>query len=652
MKFINMRKINILLFFIFAVLFNSCGGNFSDNEEAVESLENAITLSGKVILLPARSASLSFSEDLDYSVTATLLDTQKKPVADSVINGDFDESKMTWNVTIEKAGFYKIEINAAQASSVVLSGSVEADLSNFEFSKVYTLDDIILSPTVIENVKGSIALDIFDESNKASTVTCNLSAADVNKSEAFNFTAGKARVSFSDLKSQSYELSFTFKDSAGQTIYFCKDKVPVFSGFTTDTWYGENTYLKKASDSETVRFVLTEDLINSYIKTDFVEYPVIIWDRDTKLSKMEFENPQPGFAVFSDVNNGDSVLDGFALAQKKIIIDFAIDPKTQKIYTIEQPAISFNNSYPLADWNNSYPKTIYEYGSNYTGYAAATVAAEFSSDNTYAEIEDISVYDGSIFALTSSSVPLVRFKNGVKTECALKDTDGTSSLSLNNINKIEVFENNLYLLNYNNDVNNYVVYKFQIGEIEDDKLILTCVGNYLYKSASELGFVNTNLEVTNAPSVGIADMILSNDGKKLYLLYSNTDSVYDSQNDIYHKCDRGGIVTIDTEAWNYVSLDGSGELIFGWYATGYRPSEEDEQSYLFAPTKFIARKPDELVIADEACYFIEDKKAFYRNRVVKINLMNFAMQAVDVNAGFDYYLGSSETTCEYTSSSY
>lgn len=129
----------------------------------------------------------------------------------------------------------------------------------------------------------------------------------------------------------------------------------------------------------------------------------------------------------------------------------------------------------------------------------------------------------------------------------------------------------------------------------------------------------------------------------------------------------GGIVKISDIAgasvdWNpstnlnlyeKIGSDANAPRIRGWYAstTGNNPySEEDEKLYFYGPSKFIARKPDELVIADEKSYKIDNEHGNNEDRVVKIKLEDFTnpateMTVIPVSTKFSWKI---EATCDGT----
>ena len=127
----------------------------------------------------------------------------------------------------------------------------------------------------------------------------------------------------------------------------------------------------------------------------------------------------------------------------------------------------------------------------------------------------------------------------------------------------------------------------------------------------------------------------------------------------------GGVVKIDLQT-NSVGKWKNGSKILGEYkfnGSFYEPNEnwgydeknnssitampplEQANNYFYGPVKFIAKKPDALVIADDGIYidaeideyaFISKLKKFKNmNRVVTLDLKNELMSAVDVNVTFN-----------------
>ena len=65
------------------------------------------------------------------------------------------------------------------------------------------------------------------------------------------------------------------------------------------------------------------------------------------------------------------------------------------------------------------------------------------------------------------------------------------------------------------------------------------------------------------------------------------------------------------------------------------PENDADFAYFYGPRKFIAKKPDELVIADDGCYYDEENNLLKnKNRVVTVDLDDELMNITDVNVMF------------------
>lgn len=146
------------------------------------------------------------------------------------------------------------------------------------------------------------------------------------------------------------------------------------------------------------------------------------------------------------------------------------------------------------------------------------------------------------------------------------------------------------------------------------------------------------------------------DSVQAYFLNPNTDS-------IYPVLSAGGLGKIDLTSSSYeFGTWSNGEKLLGLYKNYYylknendesytkssnavimTPPEDKASSYFYGAKRIIAKKQDELVIADDGAY-VEIKgdrtdpdaikKCVNKNRVVTVNLKNESISAVDVNASF------------------
>lgn len=141
-----------------------------------------------------------------------------------------------------------------------------------------------------------------------------------------------------------------------------------------------------------------------------------------------------------------------------------------------------------------------------------------------------------------------------------------------------------------------------------------------------------------------------------YFLNPNTYS-------IYPVLSAGGLGKIDLSSLSYeFGTWSNGEKLLGLYKNYYylknendesytkssnavimTPPEDKASSYFYGAKRIIAKKQDEIVIADDGAYVeikgdLTDpeaiKKCVNKNRVVTVNLKNESISAVDVNASF------------------
>lgn len=144
-------------------------------------------------------------------------------------------------------------------------------------------------------------------------------------------------------------------------------------------------------------------------------------------------------------------------------------------------------------------------------------------------------------------------------------------------------------------------------------------------------------------------------------LNPNTDS-------IFPVLSAGGLGKIDLTSSSYeFGTWSNGEKLLGLYKNYYylknenetytkssnaiimTPPEDKASSYFYGAKRIIAKKQDEIVIADDGAYVeikgdLTDKNAIKKcvnkNRVVTVNLKNESISAVDVNASFSSTVGA------------
>ncbi|MBQ7753235.1 MAG: hypothetical protein IJR80_06230, partial [Treponema sp.] len=433
-----------------------------------------------------------------------------------------------------------------------------------------------------------------------------------------------------------YDLTCNFKDEDGNIVYSCIESVNVFSGFTTDTWYSSSSSCKHLTDN---KFEITDEVLASVTTSKTLSYPIILYDLDTKKKGVEFSDPKPGYSVFETVAEGTSVSDGLTLAKGKQISNFTIDPVDQTIFTLEMNA------------GGSF-KSLMKYPS-YAGYEVGT-AKTLSGYS----ISSFCSYKGELYFYDSSSSTFYKLVDGKEPVALPLQSSGGSDITLDAYPILAVDGNYLYLAygKYDSGYNYYYLY---IEKYLISKSALTQVAT-VSKKMEELGIygddVDYPIEYQSKLSLSGIQVISGN----VYLI------VYERGNNNSNVCSRGGIIKItstvsengETHTLAFHDFKTSTETsdpsiwIYGWAYNAWHPvlaskassTDCSDTNYFYGCTKFLAKKPEELVIADEGGYEYYDggsKKSVNKNRVVTVNLQDFAMTSVDVNAGFDTYYSSS-----------
>ncbi|MBQ7539439.1 MAG: hypothetical protein IJT42_10785 [Treponema sp.] len=159
---------------------------------------------------------------------------------------------------------------------IIMKGSTSLIVDD-EYSAI--TEDIALAPFYfLSQITGEIKLAIFDDTadKKVSSLTfyCDnllnagsnensLSKDSLGENGTIAFVDGKAEINLSKVMANCYEVTFLFNDKDENTLYRCKEALTVYSGFVTDTWFGESSYIKKNGENG-YQFSITDDLITKF----------------------------------------------------------------------------------------------------------------------------------------------------------------------------------------------------------------------------------------------------------------------------------------------------------------------------------------------------------------------------------------------------
>lgn len=679
----KMMNKTIIIVTVLAVFFALAGCSDLTKKDDADTEKNVLscTVSGKVTVqnaLPSEIvSSLIKNSDSSRSATASSFDnahtclvrayhgtlsSDETFIRDDAefLSGNIDTTNMFWNVNLNQEGSWEIEISLyadSALSDCILTGTTTLFLESLTDSEIEA-DSIVLKPICKENVTGAIFLEIKNETETVNEVsyswikeTADTSFPDTLTDGILSFENGKATLSFDSVTTGVYELYLAFNDSYGKTLYSCYEKIPVFSCLTTDTWYGESPYLLELEDKNNnllTSFTIYDELLECYSVVNVLpseSYPIILWDSDTKLKKYEFDTPKPGYNVFSDIKGNEWIGDGLTLAEGKTISDFTIDSVTQEIYTIENSA-SMSSSQIV-----KYP--------SYAGYSKGKTVALFDTNSVAA----LCAYSGDIYVYSSNN--FFKLKDGSFEKLELQDSSEetiTLEEDQNSSSKITVNGKFLYMAYvYGSNSNfSFKIRKFQISDSALKEI------STVEKTMENLGIYSEDDNISNPISVGynnasiaVSDIHVKSDGSEIYVLtyeraYNDTYGGWKS---------RGGIIRFDDNDSSLTLHDfkeegeSASKYIYGWTYDAYHPSVDSDTNLFYGCTKLIAKKPDELVIADEGGYKYTDEdgatQRVNKNRVVKVNLETFAMSAYEVNTGFDTCVSPTNCQfCGYTGCSY
>lgn len=549
-------------------------------------------------------------------------------------------------------------------------------------------DDVLNISENIDNIKLYCNWSVYYEAQSSlEKITAFINAANSSSDDGYSFSTSdednqlyETLINITDVPGGIYKLALTLKNQ-DEKIWQKEQVVCVFAGLTTDSWTEWGGIIESAIIDTPAR--------------SLVENPVILYDLDTKNLHLDFDNPTPGYYVFDQIQDGAGSEYGAVLAQGKTVTDFAIDTVTQKIYTLEKRAKSYY---------------IVEYPS-YAGYAEGKIVSEVTLSGSFVRMR---AYNGSIYILTTYP-KLIKISSSGE-----KYISETLSTILSSPTVFDVYEETgeatdgsavvsyVYLAckSYNSSINGdyefvCVKAKFEeTSETSDDGFykfsfssLASATANPAAKSDSNANGLNiygvtqtTDDDVHNIYNpeyLYLNDLIINpDDNSKVHLLIGCT--FFNLDNNTQES--RGGILTAKYSEGagtgsegslsfvNYNGTSPSGDSnsddyfvkIAGWYYDGTHPVAENDSgstssdsAYFYNPTRFVARKPDELVIVDEGAYSystdnLRDKSSINRiNRVVTVSLSDFAItSSTNVNFGFETYLLQGSSSVNFFRSAY
>ncbi len=629
-----------------------------DTPKSTGTTSDGYVLTGKIVLgsesgatasrlfssnSSGRTAITSFSgiENLTYTVSALYQD--KKTSVTGTVND------MNYSITLTEAGEWFVSVKATKEGSdeAVLSGEagcyIESDKGDAQNNP------ITLYPVVNDDVKGSISLSVSCSSSDVTEVAYSglglseyADEKPISISGTATLTDGVCVISKDDVSPASYEVTFYFNDSIGNTLYKCKENVNVFSGLTTDTWFGTSPHMQYDDDGN-YSFVITDALIDGY--------------------------------GTETVPSTDTVLYSYASGAYNYYIANSADVKTSDStanFTSETNSFCFDadgNVYVLVE-NDDNGTTSYSIKSNKTGFTETTLTESSFSNYSPSLAIDLAKNVLYVWYCHESELVIYKYPSLISTGNGTESSNFTfygPSLTIDG-ETVSVWPDTCM-------INNEIAYIIERDTSYND------YGSFLFKAAltgtgslDENNYVSLGLNGTSSASV--TDMLYQ-DGA-VYILARNVSS---SSSGIYST---GALLRYDVKFGTVKTLIGLSDLTepvdlsgvklytsvyvpaydtsyqcytdsslttpfyapadFTWtvneekhtiFSSLYTPSLLDNSNAtlsttgFYGPVKFVAIKPRKLVIADDglAFYTDEDGVLSYKNvnRVVTVDLESFAI---------------------------
>ena len=656
MKFIVKK---LLIIFSVLVLFASCSNLLDGVNKKSATAEKTVTVKGRLSTeVNARTAFVSFA-GVTWQVQAYNDKTS--------ISADVEGSSFS---IILPPGEWNLSAYGTDSTDlVVAAGTLKLNVTATE-----SMENVII-PVKMAHGQGNISLEVYDESEKAAKLVCNYKYpwnGTVNSAPEFtaNFINDSVTIKFENVYTGEAEI--TVYDSQNSKLFSCIEKINVLNGLTTDV-FADCEYVKDGV------LTITDEVLNSYAATQ-MDYPAVLWNRTSSdYERNYFEGAQIFGATDSETIITESIFSArsnyWCFGDNKSIYVATIKTDSDGFYV--EKCVPKQNAYAASYEKVSAPVINY---TDETVRRITSIAWSSFNEKSYLYV----LYGTSLYPNAGNSARVIVFD--------ITDWDGTQTITEPLCLKVFSASGSDPLIN--DDFNNafmtvsgddiYIVrrateslevrpYKFTITEAGDDGQGNTLY-NYdlvyqdnpidVYATLSSTGFFGIdNLSITDMTIVDnyLCMLICSssncnvptalekitygeNNGKYIVsgkpfsgsfggiLKYNLTNGEFEEWPDsslIF------GIYTTkvdfyDTSGPTYFELENKPETYSATVLTN--PPEQLDANYFYGPRKIIARKPDELVIADDGYEWIDNNTFGEKNRIIKLNLKKWAITSVE-NAG-------------------
>ncbi len=636
LKYILLSLITVTL--LFAACTDLSKDSSGSQEKTEYTLVGSLSFAGVSKAAYGRTATSSLSDELNWTITAK---KGEKSYLPKEISGT------SFSFVFEETGEYTIEAKALKDGQAIAQGSTSCTVSkggdNFA--------QIIATPhacTIPGSVNLVINLDSVAADNVASVYVewCGLESTADEFNKSFDVVNGKVTISFDDISCGAHTVKLSFEDSIGNTLYSCPEIINVYSGFTTDTWYGTSPYLSNGSftlgntfmkthavglipdtqmalyngGEETTYYLVdsaSEVITNNTAKveTDFSAssfcfdsqgYFYTIAKEDE--SAIFIKSNKPGFG--SETLN-DTHYSGAMYLDVNFGTRMSIDRINDFIYLFD------SSSAVITQITGDDGEYVYDASVGAYKWAKSYSFSGDTNKNTIQGADAFTVYNGIAYIANTSEDALIiaDLKNST-------DVSGSEAVSLG-----------LDSLNSLNSSGNAEITDI----IYQDGAVYMLLRDYYNTSEEETGYNSISFQDENIGEIYSRGAVI-----KVNLLDNNsvetigwTSSPLDtSEGKIYgyNSQDEYGHLCLTNEAYvreNYLTLSLGDSAIFSSTKIPNLYVPESESAGLYGPQKFVAVKPKKLVISDDGIAFYTDSMGAYCykniNRVVTIDLEKFAI---------------------------
>lgn len=650
-----MKNIKYILLSLIALtlLFAACTDLSKDSSGSQEKTEytlvGSLSLAGVSRAAYSRTATSSFSDELIWTITAKKGDKTYLPK---------EMSDTSFSFAFEETGEYTIEAKALKDGQAIAQGSTSCTVSkggdNFA--------QIIATPhacTIPGSVNLVINLDTVAADNVASVYVewygLNSTADELNKS--FDVVNGKATITFDDISCGAHNVNLSFNDSIGNTLYSSPEIINVYSGFTTDTWYGTSPYLNGGT------FTLTNALLTKYDAERVPNTKIVLYGPAGEYGNLSYYLVDSSTETITDDTPATVETDlsgtSFVFDSKGYFYTFA--KLTESAIFIKSTKPDFGSK---THDNSYYPGAMY-------------LDVNYGSCMTIDRVNDFLYFldtgSGAIFQITGDDGEYIfKSSNAYDSAKNYSFTNDTNRNIIQSANTFAIYDRVAYFgsRNYTDSTLHLVIADLKNAAPGDSD------NNYLVDGSKDI-------------DLGAADMGLSSDAIFTDMLYQD-GCIYMLVTDTYENLsnegagvlqgtfnNRGTVIKYDiySGAVDNIPLEDTTSSVEKLYIIGrpssggdYKPLERyydgndanttyspliyDATKYtnasitvcpqiledptanvLYSPKKFIAIKPKKLIIADDGIAYYVDSLGGLRykneNRVVEVDLESFAISKVE-----------------------